>query len=195
MRLALKLVLVFMLANIALAGIYGYLAVRREVALFQRALPPRPKRWAPSSRSSARPRPGEDEGRSRACQESLRQGHCLSTTSPLAHSLGMVRYQAEAKFRPAVSAERLTSIVIQQHVAVETDEPGGTPNLHVYWPVTLLAQPSGGLEFTFSETELEANKREIIHRTALLDRRHAPDQRAVGRAARGSVWWAGRWNN
>ena len=36
MRLALKLVLVFMLANIALAGIYGYLAVRREVILFQK---------------------------------------------------------------------------------------------------------------------------------------------------------------
>ena len=35
MRLALKLVLVFMLANIALAGIYGYLAVQREVDLFK----------------------------------------------------------------------------------------------------------------------------------------------------------------
>jgi hypothetical protein len=35
MRLALKLALVFILANIALAGIYGYLAVRCEVILFQ----------------------------------------------------------------------------------------------------------------------------------------------------------------
>ena len=35
MRLALKLVMVFMLANMTLAGVYGYLAVRREVALFQ----------------------------------------------------------------------------------------------------------------------------------------------------------------
>ena len=36
MRLALKLALIFMLANCALACIYGYLAVRREVRLFQK---------------------------------------------------------------------------------------------------------------------------------------------------------------
>ena len=36
MRLTLKLALVFILANIALAGIYGYLAVCREVVLFQK---------------------------------------------------------------------------------------------------------------------------------------------------------------
>ena len=35
MRLALKLVLAFMLANIALAAIYGYLAVRREVRTYE----------------------------------------------------------------------------------------------------------------------------------------------------------------
>ena len=35
MRLALKLVLAFMLANIALAAIYGYLAVQREVRMFE----------------------------------------------------------------------------------------------------------------------------------------------------------------
>ena len=35
MRLALKLVLAFMLANIALAAIYGYLAVRRECGMFE----------------------------------------------------------------------------------------------------------------------------------------------------------------
>ena len=68
--------------------------------------------------------------------------------------------KAEAKFRPAVPAERLTVIVIQEHVAVETDEPDGTSYLHVYWPVTLTAPRKGGLEFTIPEAELEANERE-----------------------------------
>ena len=40
--------------------------------------------------------------------------------------------------------------------------------LHVYWPVALAAERKGGLEFTLPVTELEANEREIIHRTALL---------------------------
>ena len=36
MRLTLKLGLAFMLANMALAVVYGYMAMRREVAIFQR---------------------------------------------------------------------------------------------------------------------------------------------------------------
>ena len=36
MRLALKFVLAFTLGNILLAAVYAYLAVRREVRLFQR---------------------------------------------------------------------------------------------------------------------------------------------------------------
>ena len=38
MRLTLKLVLVFMLGNIVLAAIYGYLAVQHEVRAFQRTV-------------------------------------------------------------------------------------------------------------------------------------------------------------
>ncbi len=59
-------------------------------------------------------------------------------------------------------------IVIRQHLAVETDEPDGIPNLHVYWPVTLPARSNRGLEFTFPKTELVADEHDIIRRTALL---------------------------
>ena len=86
MRLALKLVLVFMLANAALAGIYGYLAVRREVDLFKKraddeaeeicpviekllAEPGGPQRIATSrNRSTGSSPPSKNRGGSAGCR-------------------------------------------------------------------------------------------------------------------------------
>ena len=74
---------------------------------------------------------------------------------------------AEPRFRPRVPAERLTLIVIEQHLPVETEEPDGVSYLNVYWPVKL-TPPQGGLEFADPETELQADERDVIRRTALL---------------------------
>ena len=165
MRLALKLALVFILANIALAGIYGYLAVRREVILFQQRAAAEAeemghvieKLLADAWRTEGDRGMRELLGRIIASQQ-----------QPLRIRWVWFDTKAEAEFRPAASAERLTAIVIQEHVAVETDEPDGISYLHVYWPVALTAQRKGGLEFTHPMTELEANEQEIIQRTALL---------------------------
>jgi signal transduction histidine kinase len=165
MRLALKLVLVFMLANIALAGIYGYLAIRREVVLFQNRAAVEAEEMGPVMEkllNDAWPAEGD-----RGMQESLRRINRFQQ-QPL--RIRWVRFDAtaEAEFRPAASIERLTAIIIRDHIPIEIDEPDGASYLCVYWPVTLTAPRTGGLEFTHPMSELEANEREIVERTALL---------------------------
>jgi two-component system, NtrC family, sensor kinase len=165
MRLTFKLVLAFMLANIALAAIYGYIAVHREVILFQRRTACEAAEMGPIMEKLL-----TDAWRSegdRGMRESLRK-ILGRRQEPLRIRWVWFDPEAEDEFRPAVSAEQLTSIVIQEHVAVETYAPDGVSYLHVYWPVTLNAERQGGVEFTYSMTELQANKQEIIQRTALL---------------------------
>ncbi|MGO9113986.1 MAG: sensor histidine kinase [Thermoguttaceae bacterium] len=165
MRLALKLVLVFMLANIALAMIYGYLAVRREVILFRKEAAIETEVIDKSLEKLL-----IDAWRSkgdRGVQELL-----LTIIDSQQQHL-RIRWvwfdtKPETESCPVVSADLLTEDVVQGHVPIEADEPDGIYYLHVYWPVTLTAQRKGGLEFTLPETDLEANKQEIIQRTALL---------------------------
>ena len=103
----------------------------------------------------------------RGMRESLRR-IIAAQQQPLSIRWVWFDTKAEAEFCPAASVERLTPIVIQEHVAVETEEPDGISYLHVYWPVPLTAQRQGGLEFTHPETELQADEQEIVRRTALL---------------------------
>ena len=165
MRLALKLVLVFILANVTLAGIYGYLAVRREVIVFQKRAAAEAEEMGPVI-AKLLADAWRTEG-DRGMRESLRR-IIGSQQQPLRIRWVWFDTNAEAEFCPAAAGERLTSIVIQEHVAVETDEPDGISYLHIYWPVALTAQRQGGLEFTHPMTELAANEQEIIRRTALL---------------------------
>ncbi len=165
MRLALKLVLTFMLANMALAGIYGYLAVRREVLLFRQRTAAEAQEMEPVIEKLL-VEAWRTEGDPRTRESLLRIIN--SRQPPLRIRWVWFDAQADAEFRPAVSAELLTSLVIRDHVAVETDEPDGVSYLHVYWPVTLTVPRQGGLEFAHPLTELQAAEREIIERTALL---------------------------
>ena len=165
MRLALKLVLVFMLANIALAGTYGYLAVRREVVLFQKRAALEAEEMGPFIEELL-PNPRQAQ-RDRDIEESLRR-IVAAEQQPLCIRWVSFDLQAEDEFRPKVACERLTAIIIQEHVAVETDEPEEVSCQHVYWPVVLTANRKCGLEFAIPATELQANKQEIIRRTALL---------------------------
>ncbi len=165
MRLALKLVLVFMLANIALAGIYGYLAVRREVTLFQRRTAEEAEEIGPVLEKLL-VEAWRTEG-DRGIRESL--GRIIATQQqPLSIRWVWFDTTADAESCPATSPEQLTSLVIQEHVAVETEEPDGICYLHVYWPVPVTADRKGGLEFTRPETELAAEEHEIVRRTGLL---------------------------
>ncbi len=184
MRLAIKLVLVFMLANIVLAGIYGYLAVRREVDLFKKRAQAEAEAIAPVIVELL-----DDEQRladqQKVANEKLLSGRDLLATFAqikgdgeiqksldaviqslqTTMSIRWVSFEAKAgeKFRPKVPSLRVTSIV-----AIEIEEPDGNSNLEVYWPVTLANSSACGLEFTLPESELVANQRDIIRRTALL---------------------------
>jgi signal transduction histidine kinase len=164
MRVALKLVLVFLLANSLLAALYGYLTVRQEVRSFEQ----------------------------RASEESESLGSAmqgfLAEAWQKAGSAGLEQYVHKAEFRdaqlrlrwvwfdrqtdgthaPAMPLARLTSITLEQHQALEDVDPTGTPRLFIYWPVQLKDDRRGGLEFAYPLAELEAKKRDIIIRIALL---------------------------
>ena len=165
MRLALKFVLAFTLGNILLAAVYGYLAVRREVRLFQHTASVEAEslgRAMEDMLADAWRRSGHQGVLQVVRKVNQRQGHELRVR--------WVWFDArpgDPDF-PAVAPERLTTVTIEQHVAVETLDPDGAPQLDIYWPVALGAERRGGLEFARAMTELQDNQREIVQRTALL---------------------------
>jgi signal transduction histidine kinase len=165
MRLALKLVLAFVLGNILLAGIYGYLTVQREARMFRQ-----------SASAEAETLGGAMEGPlTDAWQRTGHQGvmQWVQKANDGQKSYLRIRWvwfdsQPGDPCFPSASPDRLTAISIEQHVAVEAPAPDGTPYLHVYWPVHLSSDRRGGLEFSHSMTELDRNKWEIVERTAWL---------------------------
>jgi two-component system, NtrC family, sensor kinase len=165
MRLGLKFMLAFVLGNTLLAAIYGYLAVRREVRLFQQMA-----REETESVGRLMENALADAWR-RAGQQEIHR--LISDAAPVQASRMRIRWvwfdtQPGSPDAPWTARERLTTITIEQHLAVEDVEPDGTPSLHIYWPVALNVGRRGGLEFSHPLTNLELNKREIIERTALL---------------------------
>jgi signal transduction histidine kinase len=157
MRLALKLALIFMLANSALACIYGYLAVRREVRLFQKEAAEEAEEIGPVLEKllcDAYRNQGD-----RDVQEILIKIIDTNQKPVGIHWVWFDKVELESALVPPT--ERPTAIIVER-------EEEGLSYLHAYWPVTLAAQRPGGLDFTRPETELESNKREIMQRTALL---------------------------
>ena len=122
MRLTLKLALVFILTNIALAGIYGYLAVRREVVLFQKRAAAEAEEMGPVIEKLL-----ADAWRTEGDRGMRESFHRIigSQQQPLRIRWVWFDTKAEAEFCPAAAADRLTAIVIQEHIAVEADEPDG----------------------------------------------------------------------
>jgi signal transduction histidine kinase len=165
MRLALKFVLAFTLGNVLLAAVYGYWAVRREVRLFQHT-------------ASV-----EAESLGRAMEDMLADAWRRSGHQGVLQVVRKVNQRQERELRvrwvwfdarpgdpysPSVSPERLTTVTIEQHQAVEALDPDGAMQLDIYWPVALGAERRGGLEFAHAMTELQDNQREIVQRTVLL---------------------------
>jgi two-component system, NtrC family, sensor kinase len=173
MRLALKFVLIFMLANMALASTFGYLAVRREVASFKHRVAEEAQEVA-SLVEKDLAAAWHSEG-NHGIQKSLER---IIQSQPQSTSIRWVWFDSkpDSEFCPSVSAARLVGI-IREHAATEIDDSDeadgpnrlyGVTYLHVYWPVALDAGRPGGLEFNHPTTELEAEKRGIILQTALL---------------------------
>ena len=165
MRLALKLVLAFMLANIVLAGIYGGLAVWGEVDQF--------KNCAAEEAQEMHEVLEKVMGQAWRRESDPDIQKSLDTLISAREEPVRVRWvlfdaKPESTFRPVAPPERLTVIVIQGHDPFEIEEFEGTDNLYVYWPVALTADRKGRLEFAFPETDLKAAMRGVIVRTTLL---------------------------
>ena len=182
MRLTLKLALIFILANIALAGIYGYLAVRREDNLFRDRATAEAKEMGhiiEKLLADAWLIEGD-----RDIRESF-LGSIVSRQQPLHIRWVWFDAKAEAEFRPAVPCERLTAVVIQEHNPIEADEPDGNSYLHIYWSVTLPSTPRrAGVRPSHDRIASQQARDRPADRGA--HRRHALDQRAFSRAVRGS---------
>ena len=165
MRLAMKLALIYMAANMALAGVYGYLAMRREADVFHcqvaeeaQEMEPVVERLLADAWTTKR-----DIG----VRESL-QRFCGEQPEPMRVRWVWFDDAAEKEFRPAAGSDLLTAIALQEHRVLETEAPDGAAYLVIYWPMSLNPDRQGGLEFSHAMTTLTANQRDVITRTGLL---------------------------
>ncbi len=165
MRLALKLFLAFMLGNIVLAGIYGYLAVRREERLFQETVRDEAETVGPAMESML-----VEAWSSRGLQGVQKLVEKVATKQGQQFRVRWVWFDAQpgSPDRPWASPQRLTTVAIEQHFTFEEYEPDGTPALHTYWPVHLQGDRRGGLEFSHPLTELRRNENDMLRRVGLL---------------------------
>jgi len=165
MRLALKLALAFLLANILLAAVYGYLAVQREIRLFERRVRGEAESIGPTLEIlviEAWQRDGY-RGLTKVIQKS----------SPPRSELLRIRWVwfDERRGRPdapAAPVERLTPVVLEQHTPIDQIADDGHEYFEVYWPIRLAAARSGGLEFSQPADDLETNKRKIETEVVLI---------------------------
>ncbi len=165
MRLALKLVLVFMLANIA-AGRHLRLSGRppRSGPFQQRAAEEAEEMGPVIEKLLADAWQTEGD---RGMRESLRQDHRRSATA-VAHPLGMVRYQGRGGV-PSRGPRRAADRDRHPGARCRRDRRARRHFLSARLLAGDVGRPAqGGLEFTHPETELQANEQEIIRRTALL---------------------------
>jgi two-component system, NtrC family, sensor kinase len=165
MRLAFKLVFAFLLANVLLAALYGYLAVQHEIRVFERMASSEAESLGPALEVLV-----IDAWRNtgyRGVQDVIRTA---SRGQPGPLHVRWVWFDAEpgSPDCPAAPAERLTSVVIERHLVIEGIGSDGGEHLDVYWPVHLATDRRGGIEFSQPTIELESNKREIVVQTALV---------------------------
>ena len=168
MKLTFKLVFTFLLANIVLAVVYGYLSMQQEERLFHETTSAEV-----NTLGSAMGDVLADAWQSTGPQKMLmfvRNANSLERHM----RIRWVWFDAQAEgsreveFSPSAPRELLTTITIEQHREIESSDPDGTPYLRIYWPVTLSIDRKGGLEFSRPLQELNASKREILYRTELL---------------------------
>ncbi len=165
MRLAMKLALVFLAANMALAGVYGYLAMNREADVFHRQVAEEAEEMEPVMERLLTEawKAKQDIG----LRESLQR---FGGEQPPPMGVRWVWFDnaAEKEFRPAATSDLMTAIALQEHRVLETAGPDGASVLVIYWPMSLSPDRKGGVEFSHPVTALTANQRDVIMRTGLL---------------------------
>jgi two-component system NtrC family sensor kinase len=165
MRLALKLVAAFLLANIALAALYGYLSIKSEVRSFRTMVRDEADSLAPPLQTVLADawRSGGESG----LQQRIEQVQHVQTTELHVRWVWFDRTTGD-QAAPAAPQAELTATAIERHEVIETFDSSGSPMLDVYWPVPLGVARRGGLEFAHPVAELSAAERQIIERMAWL---------------------------
>ena len=163
MRLAPKFVLAFTLWNILLAALYGYWAVRREVRLFQHTASVEAESLGLAMEDMV-----ADAWRRSGQQGVLRVVRKVNQGQEHELHVRWVWFDARPgdPFFPSVSPERLTTVTIQQHLAVEALDPDrGVGHL-----LARGAAPSAAAAWTRPRhaAELQNNQREIVQRSAFF---------------------------
>ena len=165
MRLTAKLITIFMLGNVVLAAIYGYLAVQREVRLFEQNAAEEAQRLGRAL----------DEVLAETWLRSGFEG-MLDVVRKASHEglqqtrIRWVNFDSQPgdPFSPAVPAEQLTTVAIEQHLVLYASDVKGSPTLRIYWPVHLKPERKGGLEFSRTLAELDEHKADTMRRMVLL---------------------------
>ncbi len=161
MRLALKLALAFTLANMLLAGIYGYLAIGRDAYLFQRELDEEAQELGPGMEcllTDAWKTNGD-----RGVREALKR-FCGGQEQPV--RIRWVWFESKDEDSPL--AAKVTPVVLREHGELEATGQDGTGYLVIYWPVKLATEREGGLEFAHPIAALTASQHDSMIRTGLL---------------------------
>ena len=163
MKLTFKLVFGFVVGNVLLAAVYGYLTVRREVLRFEQTAREDAQRLGKALQDSVA------EHWRRSGREGV--GKLLQTASTEQYRL-RIRWvwfdRSGGGESPSAPSAMLTTVAIQRHLAIRAPGPDGTPCLHAYWPVPVDGPRPGGLEFSRPVSDLEESKRDIFERTAVL---------------------------
>jgi two-component system NtrC family sensor kinase len=164
MKLALKLVLALVLGLIVITTVHGWLSVRHQTRQFELDVKADAERLG--------------DVLEEAVQEAWRQGghqrvsDLIREASEYEHTMEIhwVSFDAQPgdPFCPTAPPDRITAVIIEQHLIVPVRTADGTPYLNAYWPVPVDPQHRVGLEFSRSVAELEKNKRIVITRAVLL---------------------------
>ena len=164
MKLTAKLVLIFMIGIISLTGVYGYLAVRREVQQFEDDARADAHRIGTALEEMIAIvwRDDGEQAALRLIQHTGRRQQHLQ--------IRWVWFDASQgdPYQPLAPRELLTAVLIEQHEIVHVHGPDGEKYLHAYWPIPVTSSRQGGLELSRSMAVLEENTRITVLHTVLL---------------------------
>jgi len=164
MKLAAKLVLVFMVGIVAVTIFHAYLLVRREAEIFEQ-----------ETSDEARLIGDAIDDRIIAVWKEAGQAaamHVIETADQREPEMRIrwVWFDAGPSdaYRPAVPPEAIRPTALEGHPPVKAQHPDGTAHLHTYWPVAVEQFREGGLEFSRPMLTLKSQNRETILRTLAL---------------------------
>lgn len=160
MKLAAKLMLIFLLAVLLMTGMASYVTVRRAFDRFERY-----------QHQLAQQTAAETQGQLIAAWRQEGIAGLLRVLNQIESRHLQERVQVrwvwftenvEPRMRPQVPANRWSAVASGQIVSVTTRSGGGPRHLHTYCPIAVSNQTPGGLEFTRSLEPLDEQTRALV---------------------------------